>query len=113
MDIFYKTYSTHKISFIAERWDEWTNHYFGSQAATISFYGDNDNDGLVNIIEYYFDQLGNYSNARSESLMRQAPISELGLKPTETDSDDDLLIDGFEWFYGKDPKSRVRLNLQF
>ena len=45
--------------------------------------------------------------------MRQAPISELGLKPTESDSDDDLLIDGFEWFYGKDPKSRVRLNLKF
>ena len=92
---------------ILDRWDEWPSHYFGSEAADISFYDDNDNDGLVNIIEYYFDQLGNYSNTRSELSMRQAPISDLGLDPTSPDSDNDLLVDGFEWYFGMDAKNRV------
>ena len=47
---------------VADRWDEWTAHHFGSEAGNVSFYDDNDNDGLVNIIEYYFDQLGTYSS---------------------------------------------------
>ena len=94
--------------FFQARWDDWTNHYFGSEAADVSFYDDNDNDGLVNIIEYYFDQLGNYSSSRSELAMRQTPISDLGLDPTSPDSDNDLLVDGFEWYFGMDAKSRVK-----
>ena len=89
------------------RWDEWTSHYFGSEAANISLYDDNDNDGLVNIIEYYFDQLATYSSARSDPYMRQAPISDLGLDPTDGDTDGDFLTDGFEWYFGMDAKNKV------
>ena len=39
--------------------------------------------------------------------MRQAPITDLGLDPTSRDSDDDLLTDGFEWYFGMDAKNRV------
>ena len=78
----------------------------------MSFYDDNDNDGLVNIIEYYFDQIGNYSSgsARNDGIdMRQIPIGEMGLDPTRQDSDDDLLGDGFEWYFGMDAKNKVQL----
>ena len=78
---------------LQDRWDEWTSHYFGSEAANISLYDDNDNDGLVNIIEYYFDQVGKYSD--------------WGLDPTDGDTDGDLLADGFEWYFGMNPKSQV------
>ena len=87
----------------SDRWDEWTNHYFGSEAADASFYDDNDNDGLVNIIEYYFDQFGTYS----EVTMRQASIANVGLDPTDGDTDGDLLADGFEWYFGMDAKNQV------
>ena len=76
----------------------------------MSFYDDNDNDGLVNIIEYYFDQIGNYGSARSDQInLREAPIADLGLDPTDGDTDGDLLADGFEWYYGMDAKHQVPL----
>ena len=76
----------------------------------MSFYDDNDNDGLVNIIEYYFDEIGNYINTRSEhSMTPPLQIVDLGLDPTSPDSDNDLLVDGFEWYFGMDAKNRVQL----
>ena len=41
--------------------------------------------------------------------MRQAPISDLGLDPTDGDTDGDLLADGFEWYFGMDAKNQVCL----
>ena len=74
----------------------------------MSFYDDNDNDGLVNIIEYYFDQFGDYSTTRSDQVtMRQASIADVGLDPTDGDTDGDLLADGFEWYFGMDAKNQV------
>ena len=92
---------------VLDRWDEWTSHYFGSEAADVSFYDDNDNDGLVNIIEYYFDLFGNYS----EVTVRQASIADVGLDPTDGDTDGDLLADGFEWYFGMDAKTQVHSKL--
>ena len=77
----------------------------------MSFYDDNDNDGLANIIEYHFDEIGNYSSSSSSRIgdidMRQVPIGDMGLDPTKQDSDDDLLGDGFEWYFGMDAKNKV------
>ena len=42
--------------------------------------------------------------------MRQAPIADMGLNPARADSDGDLLVDGFEWYYGKDAKAQVSLH---
>ena len=36
-----------------ERWEEWCKHYFG--VASVSPNGDDDHDGLSNILEYYAD----------------------------------------------------------
>ena len=41
--------------------------------------------------------------------MRQVSIADLGLNPTRADSDGDLLVDGFEWYFGKDAKTQVKL----
>ena len=41
--------------------------------------------------------------------MRQAvSIADMGLNPARADSDGDLLVDGFEWYYGKDAKAQVK-----
>ena len=41
--------------------------------------------------------------------MRQVSIADMGLNPTRADSDGDLLVDGFEWYFGKDAKTQVNI----
>ena len=77
------------------------NHHFGAAGINISFYADTDNDGLVNVLEYYADQIANGGQDRN------VPIEQLGLDPNDADSDGDLLTDGFEWYYGFNPKVQV------
>ena len=99
---------------VSARWNEWVNHHFGAAGINISFYADTDNDGLVNVLEYYADQIardGSKLNRRATYMNRTSPfpmpIQHVGLDPNDADSDGDLLIDGFEWFYGFDPKVQV------
>ena len=85
------------------------NHHFGAAGINISFYADTDNDGLVNVLEYYADQIardGNKLNRKATDMTRTPPmpIQHIGLDPNDADSDGDLLTDGFEWYYGFNPK---------
>ena len=92
----------------AARWDEWVNHHFGAAGINISFYADNDNDGLVNVLEYYADEIANDDRGLTRDTLERISIDQLGLDPNQADSDGDLLTDGFEWFYGFNPKVQVR-----
>jgi len=83
------------------RWAEWCQHYFGVD--WVSPYGDNDNDGLSNILEYYADVNPGTTTDWNENL-GSLPVDQIGCDPTNIDTDGDLLLDGFEWFYGMDPK---------
>ena len=101
----------------AARWNEWVNHHFGAAGRNVSFYADSDNDGLVNVLEYYADEIGNGDRGLTRDTLERnsihrmpplLPIGQLGLDPNDADSDGDLLTDGFEWFYGFNPKVQVR-----
>ena len=69
---------------------------------------DNDNDGLVNIIEYYggvnfFNTSVGTSHRERRSLLSD-DIANAGTDPTDPDTDDDLLLDGYEYQHGMSPK---------
>ena len=78
----------------------------------ISLYDDPDNDGLANILEFYgvtlfetaFDLEGmNRSTYAENGSMIEGTV--VGTDPFEPDEDGDLLIDGFEVFFGLNPKA--------
>ena len=84
-------------------WDEWVSYQFNFNTSDEEFYYiDSDNDGLVNILEYY-------SNWRTpeqstESVIGSAlSMDSIGSSPLKPDSDRDLLLDGFEAFFGLSP----------
>ena len=95
------------------RWDEWVRHHFGAAGVNISFYGDEDEDGLANILEYWAEVISpmilSKGAAHSPKRAKSTPIREFGLNPTRGDSDGDLLTDGFEWHYGLNAKGQVCL----
>ena len=95
-----------------DRWDEWVAYHFGNDTP-VSYYDDNDEDGLVNILEYYGDV--NITNRRQNSRKRRqivfegltdidVPIEQVGLDPNNPDTDGDLLTDGFERMFNLDAK---------
>lgn len=91
-----------------ERWDEWVIYHYTTNKSAESFYlHDPDNDGLVNILEYYADkydvinQITPKANSRSK---RDGNIANIGSNPTKADSDGDLLLDGFEFANAMPPK---------
>ena len=87
-------------------WDEWVSHYFGMNITNEEFYYiDSDNDGLVNILEYYSNGIkpGVNSTRVKRSTDAAVDVTKIGSDPTDADTDDDLLLDGFETFYGLSP----------
>jgi len=89
-----------------DRWDEWVMHHFKTNLSTERYLLlDNDNDGLVNFIEYYgdvnfFNTTNNTSQRERKSLLWGYDIESIGTDPTDPDTDDDLLLDGFEYANG-------------
>lgn len=90
-------------------WLEWVQHYFRINVKTEQYYlRDNDNDGLVNFIEYYGGVDFFNITVNGEQELENKTLSELikeGTDPTNPDSDGDLLLDGFEYSNGMPPKS--------
>ena len=79
-------------------WDEWVLNYFKTNKSTDRYYLlDSDNDGLVNILEYYAD-LDLIENSRE-----RRSVSMIGSDPTNPDTDSDLLLDGFESYNNMKP----------
>jgi len=93
-----------------DKWDEWVMHYFKTNVSTERYYLlDNDNDGLVNFIEYYggvnfFNRTNDALRRERRSLLSPDDIGNDGTDPTDPDTDDDLLNDGFEYSNGLSPK---------
>ena len=59
------------------RWEEWCQHYFG--VAWVSPYGDDDHDGLCNILEYYADVDVDVEQATDwEDSIASLPIGQIG-----------------------------------
>ena len=75
------------------------SHHFGAAGVNVSFYADTDNDGLVNVLEYYADEIANRGLDLTGEALNRISIEQLGLDPNDADSDGDLLTDGFEWFF--------------
>ena len=82
-------------------------HHFGAAGQNVSFYADNDDDGLVNVLEYYADLIAYNDEILTSDDLRLISIPQLGLDPNDPDSDGDLLTDGFETFYDFNPKVKV------
>ena len=79
-------------------WDEWVFNYFKTNKSTEEFYFlDSDNDGLVNILEYYADL------DLTKSSRQRRNINMIGSDPTNPDTDSDLLLDGFESYNNMKP----------
>ena len=76
-------------------WNEWVVKYFGIIITSDEFFFiDSDNDGLVNILEFFGDLSNLYSNHS---------VVQVGFIPNDPDTDNDLLLDGFEIYYGLSP----------
>ena len=88
-----------------EHWDAWVFHYFRMNITNEEFYYiDSDNDGLVNILEYYsIELLPLVNSTRSKRALESIDVTQIGSDPTDPDTDDDLLLDGFETFYKMSP----------
>ena len=88
-----------------EHWDVWVFHHFQTNITNEEFYYiDSDNDGLVNILEYYSIELLPFVNStRSKRALASIDVTQIGSDPTDPDTDDDLLLDGFETFYKMSP----------
>ena len=84
------------------------SHHFGAAGVNVSFYADTDKDGLVNVLEYYADEIANRGLDLTGDALNRISIEQLGLDPNDADSDGDLLTDGFEWFYELNPKTQVQ-----
>ena len=84
-------------------WDEWTSNYFSFNTSDEEFYYiDSDNDGLINNLEYYSN--GSTPEQSTERVRRFASsMATIGSSPLKPDSDRDLLLDGFEAFFGLSP----------
>ena len=84
-------------------WDEWVLHHFKLSTSDEEFYYiDSDNDGLINILEYYSN--GSTPEQSTESVIGSAlSMDWIGSNPLNPDSDGDLLLDGFEAFFGLSP----------
>ena len=84
-------------------WDEWVSYHFNFNNSDEEFYYvDSDNDGLVNILEYYSN--GSTPERSTERVRRFAfSVATVGSNPLNPDSDGDLLLDGFEAFFGLSP----------
>ena len=84
-----------------EHWEQWTQLHFGISNASEQYYtADFDNDGLVNIIEYYGDiSLANMTKSNMPRTRRSVgfDIKTIGTNPNNPDTDGDLLLDGFEY----------------
>ena len=84
-------------------WDEWVSYHFNFITSDEEFYYiDSDNDGLINILEYY----SNWPTPEqsTESVGEILPsMTTIGSNPLNPDSDSDLLLDGFEAFFGLSP----------
>ena len=82
-------------------WDEWVSYHFQLSTSDEEFYYiDYDNDGLINILEYYSN-----GPIQEESTHGGLPpsMATIGSNPLKQDSDRDLLLDGFEVFFGLSP----------
>ena len=95
-----------------DRWDAWIQYYFKTNVSTERFFlMDNDNDGLVNFLEYYGGvDFANTTNSTTRSKRSLTDISSIGADPTNPDSDGDLLLDGFEYSNGMSPKRADDVN---
>ena len=84
-------------------WDEWVSYHFNFITSDEEFYYIvSDNDGLVNILEYYSN--GSTPEQSTESVGEILPsMATIGSNPLNPDSDSDLLLDGFEAFFGLSP----------
>ena len=93
-------------------WDAWIQYYFKTNVSTGRvFLMDNDNDGLVNILEYYGGvDFANTTNSTTRPKRSLTDISATGTDPTNPDSDGDLLLDGFEHSNGMSPKHADDVN---
>ena len=91
---------------IPKHWNNWMKQYFPSAD---SYYDDTDNDGLSNIVEYYGKT--NFNNTL-ENPVTYRGMRELiyyyaiGTSPTNSDSDEDFLTDGFEYRYQLNAKEK-------
>lgn len=75
-------------------WDEWVTQHFGTlDHPDATYFSDPDNDGLVNLLEYYANDLVEEAGGNANGITQS---SARGLDPTNPDSDGDLLSDGFE-----------------
>ena len=84
-------------------WDQWVSYHFNFNTSDEEFYYiDSDNDGLINILEYYSN--GSTPEQSTESVGGLPPsMATIGSNPLNPDSDSDLLLDGFEAFFGLSP----------
>ncbi|XP_066928274.1 uncharacterized protein [Clytia hemisphaerica] len=111
-----------------KNWDEWVLYYFHTNRSTEEFYlMDNDNDGLVNILEYYADTDFTLTDSREqrsidsdsytdfdleqqEKSRNRRAFEIIGSNPINPDSDRDLLLDGFESYNSMSPTKRDDTN---
>ena len=82
-------------------WDEWVLHHFKLSTSDEEFYYiDPDNDALINILEYYSN--GPIPEGSTDGGVAHS-MATIGSNPLNPDSDGDLLLDGFEAFFGLSP----------
>ena len=86
-----------------EHWDAWVFNFFGTNITNEEFYYiDSDNDGLVNILEYYsIEPL--VISTRSKRAIDSIDVTQIGSDPTDPDTDDYWLLNGFKTFYKMSP----------
>ena len=84
-------------------WNQWVSYHFNFNTSDEEFYYiDSDNDGLINILEYYSN--GSTPEQNTESVGGLPPsMAKIGSNPLNPGSDSDLLLDGFEAFFGLSP----------
>ena len=88
-----------------EFWDQWIKVHFKTDIETEQYiFTDPDKDGLINFLEYHGDTM------KFEALSGNRSVVDIGTNPTNADSDGDLLLDGFEFFYKMNPKKKDDIN---
>lgn len=83
------------------RWDEWIKYHFDEDSHSDEFYfQDFDNDGLVNLVEYYAN-VSYYNSSSSQS--SNGSVNAIGTNPLNADTDNDKLLDGYEYNFRMNP----------